>query len=156
MRRDEFQEESLHQDQFSLESKSDKSNLENVFELKPEVEALGLVTSLNERVVDLINQIMLCRLKIVEELVKIKIVDRINESNPEGNEELKKRFNKIEDIKERKLIDLMQVLYKKSKNGNLLGCYNLVDSLQGFVIGRFFLSCGSRLINKLINFLIEW
>ena len=138
MRRDEFQNENMHQDNFSLESEGDQGNLEKVFELKPEVEALGLVTSVNEKVVDLINQIMLCRLKIVEELVKIKIVDRIDDKNPEGNEELKKRFNKIEDIKERKLIDLMQVLYQKSKNGNLLGCYNLVDSLQGFIIGAIF------------------
>ena len=52
----------------------------------------AFLSTVNYEMISLINQIIFCRIKALEELAKIKISDRFEENNPELAEQLKLLF----------------------------------------------------------------
>lgn len=105
------------------------------FSLNPKVDIERVLWKLNASVIDLINQVIFCRTKIVEELIKVKVADRVQEPKPPSKEELKKRFFRIEDLKERKLMDLLLMVRKKTAAGDDLVLYNSLSQLRNFLVG---------------------
>lgn len=106
------------------------------FELNPSLDVRGAVRSVNLRVVDLLNQISFCRAKVIDELIKVKVVDRARESGAPPKAELKKRFFRIEELKERCLVDLLLLARKQTKPGQGLRLYNNLGSLRNFLVGE--------------------
>lgn len=95
-----------------------------------------ILSSVNYRIIDLINQIMFCRSKIMDELMKLKVVERIHQKNPPSKEELKKRFFKVEELGERNLFNLMMMMHKnKKKDYSELISYNNMSLLKNYLIG---------------------
>jgi hypothetical protein len=86
-------------------------------------------------IVDLLNQIMLCRTTITDELIKVKVVDRAQENTPPSKDELKKRFFKIEEMRERKLIKLLLLLQKNQTKNGQIQPYNDMGLLNNFLVG---------------------
>lgn len=96
-----------------------------------------ILTFVNYRVIDLINQIMFCRSKIMDELMKLKVVERIHQKNPPTKEELKKRFFKIEELGERNLFNLLMMIQKNKKNDfSNMKTYNNMSLFKNYLIGK--------------------
>jgi hypothetical protein len=114
---------------------SDSNSLSVTFILHPDVNPKGLLTKINLLIIDLLNQIMICRTKITDELIKVKVVDRANEHNPPSKDELKKRFFKIEEMRERKLIKLLLLIQKKQIINEQIQSYNDLARLENFLVG---------------------
>lgn len=112
-----------------------KANGNITFTLHPDVNVKAMVNQINVYMIDLINQIMLCRTKITDELIKVKVVDRAKENNPPTKDELKKRFFKIEEIRERKLIKLLMLIKKKQVISDQIRSYNDINLVQNFLVG---------------------
>ena len=73
--------------------------------------------------VHMINQIIYCRVKVSEELVKIKIKDRADVTGFMTNELKKKLFN-IKEIRNRELVSLIDLVHRKNKTTDSLRDYN--------------------------------
>lgn len=97
-----------------------------------------LLSKINLKIIETINQIMFCRVKVTDELIKIKITDRFEKDNVVLAEELKRRFYKIEDIKGRKLVDLIMVLHQKNSQTETLQQSNDLKILSSYLIGNYF------------------
>lgn len=122
-----------------FESRKDGGdNFESIkYCLRKELHVEQILTSINYRMVELINQVMFCRSKIMDELMKLKVVERIHQSNPPSKEELKKRFFKIEELEERSLFNLLMMMHRNKKNGQPgLVPYNNMSLMKNYLIGK--------------------
>ena len=104
--------------------------------LRPEVDVRATLQSVNLRVAGLVNQVSFCRSKSMEELMKLKVVERIHQSNPPSKDELKKRFFKIEELDDRNLFGLLMLMHKNNKADHpALLPYNNTSLLKNYLIG---------------------
>lgn len=119
----------------SSQSKSNRSP-KIAFELQNNVNLDVVLTKITLEIVTLINQISFCRTKVVDELIKVKVVDRAQERNPPNKQELKKRFFKIEELRDRKLLKLLGLIKEKTQIDAKLQVYNDQKTIQNFLVGR--------------------
>ena len=104
--------------------------------LRQDLDLEVILTSVNYRIVDLINQVSFCRYRIIKHLMKLKVEERIHQNNPPSKEELKKRFFKIEELGERNLFNLLMMMHKNRdiKHEGIIA-YNNMTLFKNYLIG---------------------
>lgn len=106
------------------------------YRLRADLDLEVILTSVNYRVVDLINQVSFCRFRIIKHLMKLKVEERISQSNPPSKEELKKRFFKIEELGERSLFSLLMMMHSKREAPAAgLEAYNNMSLFKNYLVG---------------------
>jgi hypothetical protein len=127
----------------SFESLFESHQSENLSEdkitylLRKDLDLEVILKSINYRIIDLMNQVCFCRFRIMEHLMKLKVAERIHQSNPPTKEELKKRFFKIEELSERNLFTLLMMMHKNTQNQNTqIVPYNNMSLFKNYLIGK--------------------
>ena len=125
-----------------LASNSRNSKLppaELLYILNPEVDLEKLLSEINMNLVELLNQITFCRIGLAKELIRLKVTDKLNNADQNTKILLKKKYEVIQEMKNRDLLNLLQALDENSKVTCRLQKYNNFDSLKGYLYGKIIL-----------------
>ena len=108
--------------------------------LSPQIDADRLIRRVNWQVIHLINQITLCRAKIIDELIEEKVVEPARQQAPPPKAELKQRFLRIEGLKQRRLCDGLAKVSSQQARQEVLHGYGGVSLLSAWTVGANFLA----------------
>lgn len=117
-----------NENSFNLNNQIKSSSISTVFILRSHINLELLLSKINQHTSKVLNQICFCRAKISDELLKMKVMDRMRSQTSVQKEELKKRFLKIEELRERSVFRLLKLLPKSDLIAQNVESYN--DSKQ--------------------------
>ena len=122
--------------EFATNSRNSKlPPAELLYILNPEVDLEKLLMEINMNLVELVNQITFCRIGLAKELVKLKVTDKLEGADQNTKILLKKKYDSIQEMKNRDLINLFQALDETSQVTCKLQQYNNFGSLQRYLFG---------------------
>lgn len=109
---------------------------ELLYILNPDVDLEKLLTEINLNLVEAINQISFCRIGLAKELIKLKVRDKAISADENTKKMLRKKYENIQEMKNRDLVNLFGTLDQTSQVTCKLQQYNQFESLQGYLFGR--------------------
>jgi hypothetical protein len=109
---------------------------EILYVLNPNVDLEKLLTEINLNLVEAVNQITFCRIGLAKELIKLKIKDKAVNADENTKKILKKKYENIQEMKNRNLVELFSTLDQTNQMTCKLQQYNQFEGLQGFLFGR--------------------
>ena len=117
------------------------NNLENNkfhYCIRKDLDIVKIINFLNLKICNLLNQITFCRTFILQELMRLKVVDKIHETNPPSKDELKIRFFKIQELSETNIYKMLLLLIENNEsNVNFnLQSYNKENCFNETLIGK--------------------
>jgi hypothetical protein len=119
----------------SLSKQSKIPAPEILYILNPDVDLEKLLQEINLNLVEILNQITFCRIGLSKELIKLKVRDRLENANDALREELKGKYEKIQEIQNRNLLDLFMTLDKTGQTTSKMHQYNNFASLKRYLVG---------------------
>lgn len=117
---------------------------EILYVLNPNVDLEKLLTEINLNLVEAINQITFCRIGLAKELIKLKVKDMAQGADENTKKILKKKYENIQEMKSRNLVQLFSTLDQTTQMTCKLQQYNQFDNLQGYLFGNFTLKDNFR------------
>ena len=114
---------------------SENNNQDLTYNLHKSINMEVLLNQIMTCFISIINEISFCKYILFKELVKVKVTEKYNNTNQSNKEELKKRFYKIEEMKQRDFLNLMMIFDSKTASLNYLDKYinsiNINSSFYG-------------------------
>ena len=108
---------------------------EILYIINPDVDLEKLLQEINLNLVELLNQITFCRIGLSKELIKLKVKDRLENADEALRKELKEKYDKIQEIQNRDLLNLFMTLDKTGQTTSKMNQYNHFASLKRYLVG---------------------
>jgi hypothetical protein len=115
-------------------------NEESIFDyrLHSELDIKNILGEINLKMIELINQITFCRSELTQILLNLLVISPAQDKNPPSKEDLKKRYFKIEVIKNMDFLDsLIKVSLNRGQKIKLVN-YNDLSGLNKYLVGNQF------------------
>lgn len=108
----------------------------NSYRLSAGLDLVRVLTRVNWKVTDLINQITFCRSECAQELINLMVTENIDQPNCPNKEELRQRYFKIEMIRNvNTLHSLIKVALNRGSRAQMT-FYNDLNVLKQYYFGR--------------------
>jgi hypothetical protein len=108
------------------------------FGVLPSVNLERLSNQIDTQISSLLNQMVFCRTCISDALVQVKVMDRMRGQKVVDKEELKKRFLRIEELRERRVTDILLMQSLSSLVSQNMHTYKDLTFLKNRLVGGEF------------------
>jgi hypothetical protein len=106
------------------------------YNLSPSVDLLKIINQISQCFARVLNEISFCKFILAEELMRIKVTDKYLSEHIDVNEEAKKRFYKIEEIKHREILNLLMLFAQKSSSMSDIQTYINIELIKKNCFGN--------------------